>query len=534
MKYKNNLLNKYFFIYLLLFSCFIPVLAVAEKSGLIQKAKTPPKIQNKRIRDVKPEEKKDQTSKQNQNIERKHTGHGQEETQKKNKTKKIILLNEFIRLSAANDPNFPLLLSQELDLKFQKDLQLPASDIVLDLSTQYDLFLPLEENSGETFPSWEGSVSLQKLFPSTGTSLSATYSNSLISSSSGALQRSAVSLSLSQSLVQNAFGILTRMQEKKIDIDADIIRYQVLETYEEYMSSLIQIYIDWYRTEENLRAGRKTLEFNRNLLHLVQRKQRFRIALPEDVYKIELEVLISQEDQNELIRQNSILKDKIRKLTGVSEGLFISPKKPSLEENSNVGFNEDLSLQKSLQRLKQSRTFRIMGRKEQAALLARDIAKRSLLPELNAFVGYQAIGLDYNLQNNTQTVYAGISSRLNFGKQQERANLEIKKIELQRQKLQTAKDLFDLNLYIKELHKSIANQRLRIISTQKKLELARKILYAEQRNYNIGRKPLSDLIVAKKSLESTRYDLIQQETIYQGLILEYISTLDLLVSKKIK
>ena len=372
----------------------------------------------------------------------------------------------FIQKVIKNDPNFPVILIEELYLKYQKDLQLPASDIVLQISGQYDLFLPLNENNDNTKP-WEGSISLSKLFPKTGTTISASYSNNLMSSQAGVYQKSSLGISLSQSIIQNAFGVLTRMQEKKIDIENKVARYQVIEAYEEYMASLIQIYLDWYATLENFKATRATLKYNEDLLRIIRLKRRYRIAFNEDIYKVELEVLIAQENLVELANQLRNKENRIKLLTGIDNKIKIQPQIPDIKTNQT-------NTNKILNNLNSMRTFRILKESKSQAMLAKDIAKRTLLPELDLFVGYQTLGQSYNLQNRQDTIYAGVTTTLNFGHQVETANYKTKILDFKKAHYNMNKQLFDLKIYIEDLAHNIIKQKKRIELARKKLNLAQK------------------------------------------------------------
>ena len=54
---------------------------------------------------------------------------------------RVLALNEYLELATKNDTEFQTILIDELPLQYRKDLNLPARDIVLEATTQYDLFL---------------------------------------------------------------------------------------------------------------------------------------------------------------------------------------------------------------------------------------------------------------------------------------------------------------------------------------------------------------------------------------------------------
>ena len=59
--------------------------------------------------------------------------------------KKALEPGDFISMAARNDPYFQEILIDTLSLKYSKDLQLPARDLVLDVTGQYNLFLSGEK-----------------------------------------------------------------------------------------------------------------------------------------------------------------------------------------------------------------------------------------------------------------------------------------------------------------------------------------------------------------------------------------------------
>lgn len=436
-----------------------------------------------------------------------------------------LTLSSFVKDVIQNDPSFPLILSEELNLKYQKDLNLPASDLILDVAAQYDLFLPIEESSKDT--PWEGSIGLSKLFSSTGTTISAEYSNSLYNTYSGANHRSSLGIKISQSIAQNAFGILTRMQKEKIHIDNQIVRFQIIESYEEYMASLIQIYLDWYSLIETIKVNENSLRYTKDLLNAVARKQKYRIAYPEDVYKMESEWIQERENLLELRANLNVLENNIYRLIGVNNSTPIVPSKPDFSAFLDYNFlNKD--------EFKMTRTYQILKDNEKSALIAKNIAERSLYPEVNFFTGYSARGEDYNIKNPTHNMYFGLETTMNFTQQQEKAERNIMQNQIKIARLNRQKDMFDLKIYLQKLNLEINMQKEKMELAQKRISLLEKVLNAERKNYNIGKKTLDDLITAKKNLDEARHDIINYEMTYQSLILEWTKTTDSLINRKKK
>ena len=80
-----------------------------------------------------------------------------------------ITLEEFIKVACKNDTVFRQILIDELALKYSKALTIPSGDVVLSVENKYNVFLEFDEAESD------GLVSLSKLFPYTGTNISAEY-----------------------------------------------------------------------------------------------------------------------------------------------------------------------------------------------------------------------------------------------------------------------------------------------------------------------------------------------------------------------
>ena len=159
-----------------------------------------------------------------------------------------LTIEGFIELAAANDSEFETILIEELKLQYEKDLNLPARDLVLEVKNEYDSFLKQNRSGRET------TVGLSKLFPMTGTSVTAEYS--VTPSATSTRDSSAFDVYLTQPIAKNAFGKSTRLHDKIIGIEIDVARHQIVEAYEDYLATIISAYYDWYEAYENLNVAK--------------------------------------------------------------------------------------------------------------------------------------------------------------------------------------------------------------------------------------------------------------------------------------
>ncbi|MCB1196569.1 hypothetical protein KDK77_10330, partial [bacterium] len=119
---------------------------------------------------------------------------------------RMVPLDEFIQTAAASDTVFEEILIDELRLRYRKALFIPARDLILSIKNQYDFILNQDRNEPETV------IGLTKLFPHSGTSVSAEYST--FPTLSSGTNSSELSFSVSQSIARNAFGKGTQLLDK--------------------------------------------------------------------------------------------------------------------------------------------------------------------------------------------------------------------------------------------------------------------------------------------------------------------------------
>ena len=160
---------------------------------------------------------------------------------------RILSLREFIDLSVRKDTEFEKILIDELSLQYEKDLELPAGDLVLEVKGQYDLILDRKREEAE------GTVSLSKLFPFTGTNLEAEYTTA--PSYTSTVNTTGFTFEVSQPIAENAFGKAARLKDKIVGVEIDVARHQIVEAYEDYLATIIVGYYDWYEAYENLKIS---------------------------------------------------------------------------------------------------------------------------------------------------------------------------------------------------------------------------------------------------------------------------------------
>lgn len=434
--------------------------------------------------------------------------------------KKVLTLQAYVALACKNDTAFQEILIDELYLNYYKDLTLPAGDIVLSVAGQYDYIFHPDEDNGKS-----GVVSLSKLFPYTGTTVYAGYSSS--SSFHDRYKSSSYNISISQPIAGNAFGRANRLLDKIRGVEIDLIKYQVAEAYEDYLAAVMSLYFRWYSAYENVKTGEHSYNFNKQLLKNIRQRKEFDIARKVDVNKIHLQVIEKEENlitlKNNYDQAYNLILQSIRRDKTVDH----IPEFPLFYEKTNISFSDEYQKYQAV-----SRTYRMLSLLEKKGVLEVDRAADDLLPSANLIVGYIEEGEDYDLKNEEKRAYAGFTFDFPFPGQQENAQHETVKIDLEKTRLTSANKKIQMATDLENLYLQIEKQTHLVKIAQKKINVSEAIVEDELKNYSHGRIALNDLIEAVNTLEENRFTLISRKITLNNLMLEWLRLTDKLISRK--
>ena len=221
---------------------------------------------------------------------------------------KTLTIDEFVKTAVKNDEAFEEILSAQLALKYKKDLALPAKDLILSVKGQHEFYINQDRSDPRL------AVSLSKLFPYTGTEISAEYTATPYANAEGV--SSIIGLYFSQPIANNAFGKATDLQDKITGAETAIAGYQITEAYEDYLAMVIVTYYNWYSAFENLRIGNSSYEQSLKLLDNIKKRKKSSVALSIDVNKVKIQVLAKKENlialQNDYDTNFNLIKKAIR------------------------------------------------------------------------------------------------------------------------------------------------------------------------------------------------------------------------------
>ena len=432
-----------------------------------------------------------------------------------------LSLDEFIELACARDKVFEEILIENLKLNYKKKLDLPADDIVVASKAEYVTFVKHDEKG---YPVYE--VELSKLFPYMGTEIEAGYNSTMKDTLLGDIDAEFYAR-VSQAVARDAFGRATRLLDKIVGMEIDIARYQIVEAYEQYLSSIIQIYYNWYEAYENVKTAEKSYKENMKLLKNVQEREKNNIALPVDVNKVRLQVLLKEETLISVRRQFDEYTNLLKKSIGydVEEGLIPSP----TDQYDNV----KIDFEKDYQRFREEgRTSIILDMLENKSDLEIDKDADDLLPSVDLFAEYSIKADDRELNKDDKKVMAGVTLEYPFPGQVEHAEYETSRVEYQRSKLDKINTHIRIYTQLKNIYQEIQKTRELIKISEEKIKTAQSIVDDDTINYSYGKVILNNFIDEVNQLDFNRFSKIQYSIKLKKLVIDWLTLTDQLVKRK--
>ncbi len=432
-----------------------------------------------------------------------------------------LSLDEFVELACARDKVFEQILIENLILNYKKKLELPADDIVASAKSEYVAFI---KQTGKGYPVYD--VSLSKLFPFTGTELEAGYNSTMKDTIIGDIDAEFYAR-VSQPVARNAFGRANRLLDKIVGMEIDIAKYQIIEAYEQYLSSIIRIYYDWYEAYENVKTAENSYKENMKLLKNVQEREKNNIALPVDVNKVRLQVLLKEETlvsvRNQFEKYTNLLKKSIG--YDVEEELLPFPE----DEYDNVVINFEEDYKKFRE---EGRTSMILDMLEEKSDLEVDKDADDLLPSIDLFTEYAIKADDRELEKDDKRVMAGLTLEYPFPGQVEHAEFETSKIEYEKRVLEKINTHIRIYTELRNIYEEIEKTRELIKISEKKIETAQSIVDDDTINYSYGKVILNNFIDEVNQLDFNRFSRIQYSIRLKKLIIDWLTLTDQLVRKK--
>lgn len=430
------------------------------------------------------------------------------------KEKNVSFL-EFLELAKENDPNLSLIMADKERTKFLVDLGLPARQLLLQAQSEYGVSVKDKQTTNRN------SANLSRNFLETGTVVSVGYTNNDLADRT----EEVTEFTLTQALYRNLFGRYTRLQKKSLEDEAYSLSLQVVDTYENYLSQLGSLYLDYAQAWHNVDLAKRILAETEALQKNVEKMKKNNIASATDVDRAKLQVALRKEDLVNLESQLESLGARLIAAANLPQTIV----RPNLDS-----FTVMLkSLQVEGIAYEELRVAKIAESNEQAADKRLKLSASLNDPALNLVLGHkidessrfgtsvnreeQVIGLQLeipfgNTRNNALEKEAALeklkSGIRKFGQKRD----SMQRFQVLRVQLKNAKEVMELN--------------------QRKLSLSQKVYEGDLRRYQYGNLALDRLIEAKNAFSLHRYQLFASAANYYKIALSWLDISDRLVEKK--
>ncbi|MDH5326108.1 MAG: TolC family protein [Gammaproteobacteria bacterium] len=443
------------------------------------------------------------------------------DTKPQGQTPQKLSLKEFVVKASTNDVGFEAILLDRLSLQYRRDVLLPERDIILQIKQQMHFFEGGRRDGSSA-------ISLSKLFPDTGTRLSATYDKgaSLSGNDTASMQ-----VLIAQPLAQNAFGKAIQLQDSLIGVENQISHYQIVEAYEDYLAALTTVWYNWYSAFENLKVARTAVQSGERLLKNILERQRQKIALPVDVNKMKLSLIAKKE--NRVVLQE--IYDNLSNL------VYSAMRYRPVGQAGNGGFVPDapgdtaklFDFEQEYEHfVSSSRTYAILNLLDKQAGLALDQVADDLLPSTELLLAYDVDAQEWGTGSRDNRFTAGIAVSWPIGRRVDKARYEIEQLQRKKTRLSNQSKLEDLRTNLGNLYLQIQREQELMEISQQKIQLAQAVLKDEKENYSFGKISLNDYISAVNNVDENRFSYTRHVVQLNKLMLEWMRLADRLVDEK--
>lgn len=429
-----------------------------------------------------------------------------------------LRIDRYVEAVKRQDIQIKKFVQQRLQTRFNVDLNLPDQSWTLALTKEYGIATDDKENTSET------SASLTKSAISTGTDLEISYETNDLADR----EESVKSVTVEQNLIQNAFGNQNRKLAEMLGEQNQIIRWQVVESYEDYLAQRIGDYLDFILAHENFKTAKGLLDDVKTLTREVRQRRSKSIAHQVDVDRALAETLEYQ---------RKVLEAKVQ-VDSLRKSLLASLEDSNLPENfvpaGGVPFiNNFNTFKDDLDRFwKDARTFQIYQSSQKAANLDIAVKEQELYPEGKLILGYSEDDSQrFSSRVNRGETIVGFNLSYSFDNSIDSARLEQSKYLKQQLQLQIQLDQGRLRAKLEDLESTIQTHRERVQLLEQQVKVLRRLVSGERNRFQRGGVSLKTLIDAQNKFTETQYNLTSQEVQLAKSIIEWKKITDTLVEE---
>ncbi len=452
----------------------------------------------------------------------------------------VLTREAFIKEALTKDPEFTNALQQYLQAKYSEISSKEISDWTLSASAALNHYEATSAllSSGSDSDTLSYELGVQKLFLVSGTRVSLTHSNALTEAGSSMYSLASessspkVTLSVTQPLLKNAFGLSDRYPVVVAEIQRKAAYADALEAWEGRVLELEKAYLAWISAYETAKAYPSIIKELTKLLNTVQRKYKSGVSEEKDLVQTEENLL---QYQSQLLQAETDYLNETMNIAYLQAGqavgedaLAIKPELDSKPAGETKLLDE-----------KQIKSLRLLAKLEllkEQQLQQSTIADNSGLPSLDLVGSYSRKGEEADLsggyaalgEHQDYTVRLQASLPLGGYKptgDQGQARAALLEIEASIQETQRAMTLSvrQMAAQIEMLEQTLAIQKTLVAKGERKLEL-------DNANYKIGRLDIYYLIDTQNSLTNARLNYIKKKIQLDQTKIEYLAMTDRLLA----
>lgn len=427
--------------------------------------------------------------------------------------KPTLTISKYIDLLKKNDPQFEMIINDNLKKDYHVDKGLPSRELLLSATTEYGFALDDSANTNQT------TVSLSKDFIESGTSLSLSRSQNNLSDREETITK----VELEQKIFNDGLGSNTRMKKSLLESEVQVIDLQIKESYEDYVKERLGAYFDLGRLFTELRSSKEIFEEAKKLYGQVLAKRKKSVATDTDLKRAKLQMLVRED---ELLESETAYHKTIQTLSAYI-GEEISKEVPEFEFDFHKKMKKTPRTREELEGL---RSFKIKDTSLQNSKVSLEIEKNNGGISASIIAGASMDDSKrYATTVKNEEMLIGLRVDIPFGDTtqnalEKEANYNYIKARLEKQN------------YISEMLSELAGLELEIANKQKKLKLAKEkaelsesIVNEDTKRYENGRMDLEELITSRNNRATYKKAYISEQMAYNKLVIEYLAATDGLI-----
>lgn len=424
-----------------------------------------------------------------------------------------LSISKYIDLLKKNDPQFEMIINDNLKKDYHIDKGLPSRELLLSASAEYGFALDDSANTNQT------AVSISKNFIESGTSLSLSRSQNNLSDREETISK----VELEQKIYNDGLGSNTRKKKSLLESEVQIIDLQIKESYEDYIKERLEAYFDLGRLFTELKSSKEIYKEAKKLYDQVLAKKKKSVATDTDLKRAKLQMLVRED---ELLESETAYNKTVRTLSAYI-GQQVTKDIPEFE----FDFHKKMkSIPRTREDLESLRSFKIKDTNLQNSKLSLDIEKNNGGISASIIAGASMDDSKrYTTTIKNEEMLIGLRIDIPFGDTaqnalEKEANYNYIKSRLEKQN------------YISEILSELAGLEIEIANKQKKLKLAKEkaelsesIVSEDTKRYENGRMDLEELITSRNNRATYKKAYISEQMTYNKLIIEYLAATDSLI-----